>query len=186
MTAQRGVDLAEPLGAGVAEGGDQLTETSEFAAHLRPHGVEVRPDDVLAGVESGLQAPGRLVEVAAVEHVDLVERRGHGGVALGEVTLAELTDGDGEGAARRRGEGDGDSDDGKEGHGHDGCDGDHVHAKSMTRGCHSAADAEWTDPVLVLAESGRIRDELPAHAKHSDAVSGRGSAGSGRRGWPRA
>ena len=28
VTAQRGVDLAEALGAGVTEGGDQLTETS--------------------------------------------------------------------------------------------------------------------------------------------------------------
>ena len=64
-----------------------------------------------------------------------------GGVALLEVTLVELADGDGERPARRRGEGDGDPDDGEEGHGHDGCDSDHVHAKSMTRGCHSVADA---------------------------------------------
>ena len=184
VTAQRGVDLAEPLGAGLTERGDQLTETSEFAAHLGPNGVEIRPDDVLAGVESGLQAPGRLVEVAAVEHVDLVERRSHGGVALGEVTLAELTDGDSEGAARRRGEDDGDSDDGKEGHGHDGCDGDHVHAKSMTRGCNSAADAgPMNGPSPGYSRNpGEFGTSAPAGRETLGCVSGTGSAGSARRG----
>ena len=93
MAAQRGVDLAEPLGAGVAEGGDQFAEAVELAAHLRPDGIEVGADDVLAGVEPGLQAAGGLVEVAAIEHVDLAQSGGDGGIALVEVPLVEVIDG---------------------------------------------------------------------------------------------
>ena len=107
VAAQRGIDLAEPLGAGVAEGGDELAEAVELAAHLRPDRIEVGADDVLAGVEPGLQAAGRLVEVAAVEHVDLPQGGGHGCVALVEVPLVEVVDGDGRTSAeptpRRRG-----------------------------------------------------------------------------------
>ena len=93
VAAQRGVHLTEALGAGVAEGGDEFAEAVELAAHLRPHGIEVGTDDVLAGVEPRLQAAGGLVEVAAIEHVDLAQSCGHGVVALVEVPLIEVIDG---------------------------------------------------------------------------------------------
>jgi hypothetical protein len=81
-----------------------------------------------------------VIEVAAVEDVDLAQGCGDGGITLVEVSLAEVADGSGERASRRRSDGKGDPD-GEQGHDQDGCDGDHVHAKSMTRGCHSIADA---------------------------------------------
>ncbi len=151
VRAQRGVDLSEALRAGVAEGGDEVAEAVELAAHLAAHGLEVGADDVLAGVEPGLQAHRRAVEVAAVEHVDLLQRRGDGGIALDAMALAELADGDGEGTPRRRRHGQRDPGHGQERHGDDGGDCDHVHAKSMTRGCDNVADARLHPPRSTVS-----------------------------------
>ena len=190
VAAQRGVDLTEALGAGVAEGGDQLAEAVELAAHLRAHRLEIGADDVLARIEACLETARGLVEMAAVEHVDVVQRRRHCGIALVAVApVVELGDGDGEGPPRRRRHGEGDPGQGQEGHGHDGCDCDHVHVQEHDKGVsrrrgspgrprhrtrsavadHEAAIVETTEGVghIVEAEVGVEPRHRSLHASAS-------------------
>ena len=68
----------------------------------------------LLAVEPGLQTARGLVELAAVEHVDLAQRRRPRLVALVEMPLVEVVDGDGEGAPGRRRDGEGEPGDGQE------------------------------------------------------------------------